>query len=24
VLPNPHKGHDTQSDFYIYERTGAA
>jgi glycosyltransferase involved in cell wall biosynthesis len=24
VLPNPHKGPDTQSDFYIYERTGAA
>jgi glycosyltransferase involved in cell wall biosynthesis len=24
MLPNPHKGPDTQSDFYIYERTGAA
>ena len=24
VLPNPHKGPDTQSDFYIYERTEAA
>ena len=24
VLANPHKGADTQSDFYIYEKTGGA